>query len=94
MLKDLSFELMECGFDDLRSMDCHFREGLALFMGSFQSNRPFPRGIPFKHFPVHPVPPNADHDLLWIEVMFDSRLYCILDSIHFFLCKGTISYLP
>ena len=41
MLKDLPFELMECGFDDL----CNMRPGvvakkygLALSMGSFQSN--------------------------------------------------------
>ena len=41
MLKDLPFELLECGFDDL----CNMRPGvvmkkygLALLMGSFQSN--------------------------------------------------------
>ena len=41
MLKDLPFELLECGFDDL----CNMRSGivmkkydLALLMGSFQSN--------------------------------------------------------
>ena len=41
MLKDLPFELLECGFDDL----CNMRPGvvvkkynLALSMGSFQSN--------------------------------------------------------
>ena len=41
MLKDLPFELLECGFDDL----CNMRPGvvkkygLALSMVSFQSNR-------------------------------------------------------
>ena len=40
MLKDLLFELLECGFDDL----CNMRPGvvkkygLLLSMGSFQSN--------------------------------------------------------
>ena len=35
------------------------------------------RGFSFKHFPVHhafPVPPNSDHFLFWVEILFDSRL--------------------
>ena len=68
MLKDLSFELLECGFDDLYNMRPGIvvkKYGLALSMGSFQLNSLIhamqlgyvellvDHGIPFEHFPVH-----------------------------------------
>ena len=87
ILKDFPFKLLECSFDDL----CNMRPGvvmkkygLALSMGSFQSNSLFhtmwlgylellvDHSNPFNHFTVHhalPVPPNADHCLPWMEVL-------------------------
>ena len=68
MLKDLPFELFECGFDDLCNMRLGVivkKYGLALSMGSFQLNSPIYAmylgyvellvdcGISFEHFPVH-----------------------------------------
>ena len=98
MLKELPFELLECSFDDL----CNMRPiivmkqyGLALSMGSFQSNSLIymmklgyvvllvDHGIPFEHFPVYhalPAPPNANHGLSWIKVRLNSWLWCISRS--------------
>ena len=68
MLKDLSFELFECSFDDLCNMrpDVVMKKyGLALLMGSFQLNSLIhvmylgcvellvDHCIPFEHFPLH-----------------------------------------
>ena len=112
MLKDFPFELLECSFDDLCNMKPGVvvkKYGLALLMGSFQSNSLIhamqlgyvellvDRGIPFEHFPVHhalPVPPNTDHGLPWIEVRLNSRLWCISRSHPFLSLLHIYIYAP
>ena len=98
MLKDLPFKFLECSFEDLCNMRPGIvvkKYGLALSMGSFQSNNLIhtmllgylellvDSGIPFKDFPVHhalPVPPNTDQGLPWMEVRLNSQLWHISRS--------------
>ena len=89
MLKDLPFELLECGLCNKRPGVVMKKYGLALSMGSFQSNSLIhamqlgyvelllDHSIPFEHFLVQhalPVPPNTDHGLPWMEIRLNSRL--------------------